>query len=481
MLAVLGIATIAFVANTHFNLARETELTKARMRNDTLIVAEWLETSFRIADYALRDILGHVHPDDLRYPHPDTTAQLAHTERIIAVMQTVPSAFLVGLFDERCVVTHTNVILDFDASERTHCSALRDDPSLAVTLSPVYVNNTGDLSITIARRLPSDDGSFVGMAALGLELEAVDRYLDNVTLAEGHHLTVLDENGTVIGRRPATDALQPGDQIDISAREGIADDERGYATGYTRSPHDSSERLYVARAVQSPPFTVVRSTRVDAVGASWRPFITAGWLTYGLLWLLGVVALRGHWRNLAHADALEQLALTDELTGLANRRSFVVRATHEIERATRREQPLALALVDVDGLKTLNDRYGHAVGDTALRAFADTCRTVTRRIDVAARIGGDEFALLLPDTNADDARAVMDRLRDSLRGRVLRSIDGAALPLSISIGLVALTPGGDCDLDMLLRRADGALYRAKGQGRDRVVLEARPPGSSCTS
>lgn len=479
MLAVNGIATGAFVVNTNFMLARETELTEARMRNDSLLVAEWLETSFRVTDYALRDILGHVRRDDLRYPHPDPAAQRADTERITAVMQTVPNAFLVGLFDERCVVTHTNVILGFDASEREYCTDLRDDPSRAVTVSPVYLNNTGDLNITIARRLPSDDGSFVGMAALGLQLDAVDRYLDNVTLAPGHHISVLDDGGTLIGRRPISDALQPGTRVATSAALGFVDAGAGYVRGRTLSPTDDTERLYVARPTENLPFVVVRSTRVDAIGASWRPYITAGWFTYGLLWVLGVLALRGHWRNLAHADALEELAHTDDLTGLANRRSFVARATHELERAKRQEQPLALALVDLDGLKTLNDRYGHAVCDAALQAFADTVRAVTRRIDVAARVGGDEFALLLPDTSADAAHAVAERLRDSLRGRDLRSTDGAALPLSISVGLVALTPATECDLDTLLSRADSALYQAKRDGRDRLVLDDRPLGSSC--
>lgn len=477
MLVVTGLATVAFVVNTNLVLGREARLLEAQMRNDSLLVADRLQATFLAAEFALRDILGHVTVDDLRYPHPAPEAQRAATERMLGVMETVPNAFLVGLFDERCVATHTNLTVGFDASEREYCIALRDDPGAAVTVSPVYASNAGDLNVTIARRLPSDDGRFVGMAALGLALDVIDSYLDDVVLPPNHHLTVLDDGGILVGRRPAGDLL-PGTRV-LSAppSDGVVDVGGGYLVGRARSPIDDSVRLYVARPLEDLPMVVVRSVPVDAIGGVWRPYITAGWFTIGLLWLLGLVALRAHWRTIAHAAELAALAHTDDLTGLDNRRSFTRRAAHELERAERLGRPLALGLIDLDELKAVNDRYGHAVGDAAIKAFADTCRSVTRRIDVSARIGGDEFALLLPDTSADAARAVAERLRERVRERSIHVADGATLRLSISLGLIILTSAENCDLDTLLRRADRALYDAKRRGRDGIVVSDDRAGS----
>lgn len=158
------------------------------------------------------------------------------------------------------------------------------------------------------------------------------------------------------------------------------------------------------------------------------------------------------------------LALTDSLTGLPNRRAFEDLARRELARADRTGSPLALALIDIDNFKLINDQLGHAGGDLVLRRFAATTRRILRSADVAARVGGDEFALILPGVDAPSAAAALERLRTGL----VHEPDG---PIGCSIG-VALVAGGE--LADALRYADQALYVAKASGKGAIELVEAP-------
>ena len=174
-------------------------------------------------------------------------------------------------------------------------------------------------------------------------------------------------------------------------------------------------------------------------------------------------------RLTAQKEHFRALAQTDGLTGLPNFRSFHARLEEEVARADRYSHPLACAMVDLDGLKQINDRLGHAAGNRAILALADAVREELRDTDFAARYGGDEFVVLLPQTNAQAAGLFAERLRR----RLLAVSEQAGLPVRASIGVAALTPdevaGSDAAED-LLRRADEQLYKAKRSGRDRVEI-----------
>jgi diguanylate cyclase (GGDEF)-like protein len=157
---------------------------------------------------------------------------------------------------------------------------------------------------------------------------------------------------------------------------------------------------------------------------------------------------------------LEGRAFTDALTGLANHRAFQERLHAEVARARRHERPLALALIDVDHFKAINDSAGHAAGDRVLAALGERLGGLLRQEDVLARIGGDEFALLLPETDEVEARAVLERAREQLDRAPL--VDG--IRVRISAGICALEHAGDGEA--LMRLADGALYWSKEHGRN---------------
>ncbi|MFN3579161.1 MAG: GGDEF domain-containing protein [Pseudomonas sp.] len=176
-------------------------------------------------------------------------------------------------------------------------------------------------------------------------------------------------------------------------------------------------------------------------------------------------------RDVSHRKALEQqlqlLATQDSLTGALNRRAFNEQAQRELMRSARYQRPMSMAVLDLDHFKRINDDYGHLAGDLGLRQFADLCRTLSRQGDLLSRFGGEEFVLLLPDTDATAAIARLERLREEVSGMALEQGE-QQFQLQVSIGL-AVWQVGDT-LESLFRRADQALYAAKSGGRNRVVL-----------
>jgi diguanylate cyclase (GGDEF)-like protein len=164
---------------------------------------------------------------------------------------------------------------------------------------------------------------------------------------------------------------------------------------------------------------------------------------------------------------LELLGVTDGLTGVHNRRFFDETLAQEIKRSERSGAPVALMMLDIDHFKRYNDRFGHQAGDEALRAVAQAVAREIRSVDFVARYGGEEFAVIMPATEGHAAAAVAERVRRAVESRNLRAPEGG--PVTVSIG-VAVYPEAGGDGPGLVAAADGALYAAKGDGRNRVVL-----------
>lgn len=165
---------------------------------------------------------------------------------------------------------------------------------------------------------------------------------------------------------------------------------------------------------------------------------------------------------------LAEQATTDDLTGLLNRRATLAALEREVKAAGRHRTPLSVALVDLDRFKSVNDEFGHAAGDEALVAFGRLCRSTLRLEDSFGRWGGEEFLLVFRQTGAAEARAVLERLREGMRGLSLPRLNGER-QLTMSAGLAVLLDG-ETGVDGLLKRADEALYAAKQKGRDRIEV-----------
>jgi diguanylate cyclase (GGDEF)-like protein len=172
---------------------------------------------------------------------------------------------------------------------------------------------------------------------------------------------------------------------------------------------------------------------------------------------------------------LYQLARNDELTGCTNYRFTMEHLEREVARARRYQKELTLAIIDIDYFKEINDTYGHPAGNEVLERFAQTLKGSLREIDVAGRFGGDEFMLILPETNAEQARLVLERIKEKLAKTPFTISEGGdpvALYIEFSAGIASLPQHAD-DMNELLEVVDDALYQAKREGRNRVFMERR--------
>lgn len=167
---------------------------------------------------------------------------------------------------------------------------------------------------------------------------------------------------------------------------------------------------------------------------------------------------------------LEHQARTDMLTGLNNRRHFFELAGQELTRSRRHGKPFSLLMLDLDNFKSVNDTYGHHIGDVALQMLSGVATRTLREIDILGRLGGEEFAGLLPETTGTQALEVAERLRLAVERAAVTLEDGSPLYVTVSIGIASLQTA-DVDVDTVLKRADAALYQAKHSGRNRVCGE----------
>ncbi|MDZ7839868.1 MAG: diguanylate cyclase [Gammaproteobacteria bacterium] len=174
--------------------------------------------------------------------------------------------------------------------------------------------------------------------------------------------------------------------------------------------------------------------------------------------------------RIALEEELRTQAVTDYGTGVYNRRGFLEAITHELARTDRNGTPLSLIAIDLDDFKKVNDTHGHATGDRALALAASVFRDTVRGGDIIGRVGGEEFMIALPDTSAEGARVLAERVRENLGGAELSLDNGTRVAMTASIGTITRNDGED--IDAMMQRADTAMYKAKHQGGNRVVQAA---------
>jgi diguanylate cyclase (GGDEF)-like protein len=277
-------------------------------------------------------------------------------------------------------------------------------------------------------------------------------------------------NGPDAWERAALEGFERGDaeHVDFIADAG------GHETFRYIAPLLVEESCLPCHAQQGDRVGQVRgglsvTFPADALVASRTAFRRSLGLASLVLWCLGAgliasVTVAYHQKS-GLAARLRELTLVDELTGLHNRRGFLVLATKQLQIARRTGRPDLLLFVDLDGMKTVNDVHGHAAGDAALLRTAGALRAAFRSSDILARFGGDEFVVLCADTGPD----ALETLLAGLRRQVDDANAGAATPwhIALSVGAAAFDPAREGSLDDLLREADAAMYRAKQQKRGR--------------
>lgn len=232
------------------------------------------------------------------------------------------------------------------------------------------------------------------------------------------------------------------------------------------------EELGQIEAIQSNHLFVLWISWLGALAGLWAVSTTVIFVIRGYQYRNNIEA--AHAELLKLNDLLKHQAESDFLTGCMNRRRFDDELDQEISRSQRQRYPLTLALIDLDYFKRINDNYGHLVGDAALQHFAGVMCAHIRQTDRFARLGGEEFALLMPDTGSEAAMQLIERLRQRMAAAPLALDGGVKLTITASIGVASLClPDSH---DSLFKRADHAMYAAKSAGRDRVIFAPCPQG-----
>jgi diguanylate cyclase (GGDEF)-like protein len=392
------------------------------------------------------------------------------------------------LFDHAATASHFGAIQVFDSEGKLSIDAStldpapdnrsdekffrvhRDRPDAGLFISRPMLHR-GAYAIVLSRRITRADGRFLGVVAGSIRFTYFHDLFGRLRLGPDDIITVLRHDGTVIMRTPF-DLDVIGKNIGRSPTMlRVMTEPAGSSSGL--GAVDGVSRLRVWRGGDQPLVVLVGKPWSDILNLWRMEAIRIGIIITALIaFVLGVTLFlaREIGRRARAEDKLEELATTDALTGLKNRRKFDATIEAEWRRATRQKTPLALLMIDADHFKSYNDTFGHQAGDQVLVGIAICISDAVRRAgECTARYGGEEFAVLLPGLSPAEALGVAE----TIRLKVEQWSDGPA-ETTVSIGVASLTPTATMEWAGLLLAADKALYAAKAGGRNQSVLATLP-------
>ncbi len=357
----------------------------------------------------------------------------------------------------------------------------RHDPAVS---APFRDPASGMWLVRIALRIGNPEGMMAGMLIANVAIDdALANFFNRHPLAEGDTIALYDASDRPLTVVPNNNSAGRTDQADRVVA-GALDAERIEDVRYLTSPNNGSVRLVASRRLAGYPFYIVYGKNVDAWLVKWRQeqfvlalavfaaLIVTAAITTGIqrrLTLTGQLEkVRGDLENSNTAlrstlATAELLAARDQLTGLCNRRNFDQRLEGAIARSARHGDRFSLLMIDIDHFKNINDHYGHATGDDVLRRFGEVLSERLRQNDIAARWGGEEFAVLADGTSLENARLLAEQIRESVAMTPFPPVPR----VTVSVGVAEYQEGESGD--DLLRHADKALYGAKRNGRNRVI------------
>ncbi|HEY9212289.1 MAG TPA: sensor domain-containing diguanylate cyclase [Ancylobacter sp.] len=329
--------------------------------------------------------------------------------------------------------------------------------------------------IALSRRLTDGEGEFLGVVVLTIKLTHFQSLFARLNLGPKGVITLRNTNGTVLMRYPSLN--DKGDiGLVLSASpifKRMNAEGKGSFTAYAST--DGEKRLYTfSRIADEPLFLTIGLSENEIFASWWQRALITGIITtlictaiVSLAIMLRQELIR---RAIAEAD-LAFLAVTDGLTGLANRRRFDEVIRLELQRTGRTGKSLALLMIDTDRFKEFNDTFGHARGDQVLKLLARIIEAAASRPnDLGARYGGEEFAVLLPETEAVGAMEVAETIRKDFYNASARLVPESNAPCTVSIGVKCTGPGDNLTSEEFIASTDAALYRAKRDGRNQSTL-----------
>lgn len=467
----LGFSAVGWKALDDMN-DRDVELARANAANLVAAIGSEIVRNFEIYGLSLQNVVEGLRQPDI--------AMLPAYVRQMVLFDRAASAQGLGAI----LVLDENGVVRMDSRTETPRrdnyamqDFFREHRSRSVDgsyISRPWITEDGEHVIAISRRLEKDDGSFAGVVFGTMKLSYFYDLLrkpqrNNI----GDAISLARDDGTLMMRLPFDVSFIGRNVADSETFQNIGTEEFG--SFEANAAIDGKRRMYVYQRLRPLPFMLFYGISTNQLYGEW--YRQASYIAIVLLVLcltnfgLIVVLVRSlQERDVAKA-ALQEMVVTDKLTGLRNRRGLDQVFDTEWRRAQRSKKPLSLLMIDADHFKQYNDTYGHQAGDVALALLAGCiARSARRAGDCAARYGGEEFALLLPETKIDDAYAVAERVRHGVEEiRAGQKRNGAVVLPTVSIGIAEMIPQADQRPTALLESADTALYQAKESGRNRIV------------
>jgi diguanylate cyclase (GGDEF)-like protein len=326
---------------------------------------------------------------------------------------------------------------------------------------------SGTLTIFINHRLEDNQGNFLGVTGVGLKMSEVGETLESYRKRFGHLIYLIDSEG-LIQIHPDQDLVENTNIRELEGLQDIGDNilRNDDVTHYYEFRTKNGEQTLSARYLPDLDwYLIVEQDQTQALEAARLGLF--GNIGIGVIVTILVIGLVVIVVNL-YISKLEETANRDELTGLYNRRKMDEILSREIAFSKRYGEPLSLMMMDIDYFKSVNDSYGHHAGDHYLVEFAKVLREEVRLVDYVGRWGGEEFIILLPKTNVEQAKGMAERLRYAVEVMQIESGRGL-ISRTVSIG-IASAQSGKMDVDEIIRHADEAMYRAKQQSGNCVVV-----------
>ena len=434
-------------------------------------MSQWFGTTVVAADYVLRDVLEKVSAEDVNRSVANDAEMQRVCPWLAQKLSTVPGAIGLGLYDAECVyrlVADTTKI-----GVKSNLSFCATSPVMAENRAytqylPAAKSASNVPTIAVTRPRIAADGQFLGGALAAFHLGEFQRWIQSFPLDEHDVLALADSDAMIVAYNPPASACFEKRVISLEDLPNFGR-QRSSASLIAVSPLDRRTRIYGVSKVENIPLLCIVGFDLHDCLREWRRRawqFGGGFL--GML-LLYTLALREHLLTLRQWDHMRDLAATDSLTGVANRRQLVLCGEKEMARSRRYQGQISLLMVDIDRFKSINDLWGHATGDRVIQAVAEAMMAITRVQDVVGRLGGEEFLLILAETDGEGALANAERLRETIQDMVsVLSDDNQIVRFTVSIGVTTSAPDDASFADML-GRADRALYAAKNAGRNKVV------------
>lgn len=442
------------------------EQTQVNTATATRLVAEQADTTMQTADTIVASLVERVEAEGVG---PDARNRLYRLMTSLAA--ALPAIHEMGITDRDGNAIVKSLVPDptgLNYSERGyfkfHASHRDRGPFVGARIKSKI---DGSYNVTVTRRLNDADGNFAGVVVTSVSMQAFQRLFDQMQAQSGGVIALLSEDGTILARSPPL----PGDGASPAGTDlqRLVSRQPGPSPFAAVSGIDGLRRLGSYQHLSRFPLTVLVSQSEWDVQRSWRQELLSQ--VSILMCMTASLVVLGR-RELQSKRMLSAQAMQDDLTGLANRRRFDEQIEREFKRAARSGQPVSLVVIDLDHFKAYNDHFGHLGGDECLRTTARTLQAFTRRSgDLAARIGGEEFAILLPGSDAAAAKAIAEEVRMAVHGLALPHAPTIGGMVTLSAGVATAMPARDPQgTHTLIELADAALYAGKVQGRNVVVV-----------